>query len=52
MSFVLSIITYLIMAAILIAGIILAVKGTFWLLIVGVIAFALAITKISLLAHH
>jgi hypothetical protein len=40
------------MAAILIAGIILAVKGTFWLLIVGVIAFALAITKISILPHH
>ncbi len=41
------------MAAILIAGVLLAViKGSFWLLILGFIAFVLAVTKIAILPHH
>jgi hypothetical protein len=43
---------YLIMAVVLILGILLAVKGTFWLLIVSLLCFILAITKISILTHH
>ena len=52
MSIFLAIIIYWIMAAILVAGVILAVKGTFWLLIVGIIAFVLGVTKVAILPHH
>jgi hypothetical protein len=52
MSIFLAILVYWIMAAILIAGVILAVKGTFWLLIVGLIGFILAVTKVGILPHH
>jgi hypothetical protein len=51
MSIFLAIIVYWIMAAILIAGVILAVKGSFWLLIIGFVAFILAVTKLSILHH-
>jgi hypothetical protein len=48
----LAIFVYLVMAAILGAGVLVAViKGSFWLLILGLVAFILAITKISLLHH-
>ncbi len=40
------------MAAILVAGVIMAVKGTFWVLIVGLICFVLAVTKVAILPHH
>jgi hypothetical protein len=49
MSIFLAIIVYWIMAAILVAGVVLAVKGTFWLLIVGLIGFVLGVTKIAIL---
>jgi hypothetical protein len=52
MSIFLAIIIYWIMAAILVVGVIMAVKGTFWLLIVGLIAFILGVTKIAILPHH
>ncbi len=39
------------MAAILVAGVILAVKGSFWLLILGMIAFILGVTKVGILTH-
>jgi len=42
---------WLVMGAILVTGVVLAVKGTFWLLIVGMLAFVFAIAKIACLAH-
>jgi hypothetical protein len=51
MSIFLAIIIYWIMAAILIAGVIMAVKGTFWLLILGFIGFVFAVTKVAILPH-
>jgi hypothetical protein len=52
MSIFLAIFVYLLMAAILVAGVLLAVKGTFWLLAVGLLGFVLLVTKISILPHH
>jgi len=50
MNVFLAIIVYLLMAAILVAGVLLAViKGSFWLLIIGLLAFVLGVTKISIL---
>lgn len=40
-----------IMAAILVAGIVMAVGGHFWLLIVGVLAFIAALTKYGIYSH-
>jgi hypothetical protein len=39
------------MAAILVTGVIMAVKGVFWLLILGLLGFILAVTKLSILHH-
>jgi hypothetical protein len=48
----LAIFVYLVMAAILIAGVLLAViKGSFWLLILGFIGFVLGVTKVAILPH-
>ena len=52
MNIFLAIIVYLIMAAVLVAGVLLAVKGAFWLLILGALCFVLGVTKISILPHH
>jgi hypothetical protein len=51
MTIFLAIIAYWIMAAILVVGVVMAVKGTFWLLILGLICFILAVTKIGILPH-
>jgi hypothetical protein len=52
MNVFLAIIIYLIMALILGAGVLLAViKGSFWLLIIGLLGFMLGVTKISILHH-
>ena len=51
MNIFLAIIIYWIMAAILVVGVVLAVKGSFWLLILGLIGFILAVTKIGILPH-
>jgi hypothetical protein len=51
MSIFLAIFVYLIMAAILVAGVLLAVKGSFWLLIIGLVGFVLGVTKLSILHH-
>jgi uncharacterized membrane protein len=51
MSIFLAIFVYLIMAAILTVGVVLAVKGSFWLLIAGLAGFVLAVTKIAILHH-
>ena len=44
-------IVYLIMAAILVAGVVMAVKGAFWLLILGGLGFVLGVTRIAILPH-
>jgi hypothetical protein len=50
MNVFLAIIIYLVMAAILGAGVLLAViKGSFWLLIIGFLGFVLAVTKVAIL---
>jgi hypothetical protein len=51
MNIFLAIFVYLVMAAILTVGVVLAVKGSFWLLILGFVAFVLAVTKIAILHH-
>ncbi len=52
MNVFLAIIIYLIMAAILGAGVLLAViKGSFWLLIIGLVGFILGVTKLAILHH-
>jgi hypothetical protein len=52
MNIFLAIIVYLIMAVVLVAGVLLAVKGTFWLLILSVLCFVLGVTKIAILPRH
>lgn len=42
---------WLVMALLLVSGIVLAVKGTLWLLFVGIIGFILAVAKIGCLSH-
>jgi hypothetical protein len=42
---------WMLMALLLTAGVVLAVKGTFWLLVVGIIGFVLAVAKIGCLSH-
>jgi hypothetical protein len=49
MKFLLAIIAYLVMSLILGWGILLAVKGDPWLLIVGFLAYAVAFAKIGCL---
>jgi hypothetical protein len=45
------ILVWLIMAAILVAGVALAAKGIFWLLIAGVACFVLALVRYGILSH-
>jgi hypothetical protein len=42
---------WMLMAAVLAAGIVLAVKGSLWLLAIGTLCFILAIGKIGCLTH-
>lgn len=42
---------WMLMALLLVGGVVLAVKGTLWLLVVGLVAFVLAIAKIGCLSH-
>jgi hypothetical protein len=42
---------WLLMALLLVAGIVLAVHGNFWLLGLGLIGFILAVAKIGCLSH-
>ncbi|HEV7926072.1 MAG TPA: hypothetical protein VGR14_11990 [Verrucomicrobiae bacterium] len=48
----LAIFIYLVMAVVLLFGVLLAVKGSFWLLIIGLLGFVLGVTKIAILPHH
>jgi len=45
------ILLWLMIAAILVTGVVLAVKGTFWLLILGLLAFVAALTKFGIYSH-
>lgn len=51
MKLVCAYLTWLAMGAILATGIVLAVKGNPWLLIIGALAFLLAFAKIGCLHH-
>jgi hypothetical protein len=51
MNIFLAILIYLLMAAILATGVVMAVKGAFWLLILGLLGFVLAVTKVAILHH-
>jgi hypothetical protein len=42
---------WLLMGLVLVAGIVAAVKGAFWLLALGLIGFILAVAKIGCLSH-
>ncbi|HUL51025.1 MAG TPA: hypothetical protein VLU94_00430 [Candidatus Nitrosotalea sp.] len=44
--------TWFAMAAVLATGIVLAVKGSLWLLIVGLVGFILAFAKLGCLHGH
>ncbi len=52
MSLILAIVTYWIMAIILILGVVFAVKGSFWLLILGALGFIIILTKVGILPHN
>jgi hypothetical protein len=45
------ILVWLIMGAILVTGVVLAVKGVFWLLVVGLIGFVLGVVKYGIFSH-
>jgi len=51
MSFFFALLVWLIMAAVLVAGIVMAVKGSLWLLIAGVLLFIAGVTKEGILPH-
>lgn len=51
MSFFLAILTWFIMGVILVTGVVFAVKGTFWLVIAGMLLFILAVAKVGCLTH-
>ncbi|MCI0747427.1 MAG: hypothetical protein L0Y58_18640 [Verrucomicrobia subdivision 3 bacterium] len=46
-----AILVWLIMAAAIAAGIVMAVKGSVWLLILSLLAFILLVAKIGCLSH-
>ncbi|MGD0812513.1 MAG: hypothetical protein ABSA83_02825 [Verrucomicrobiota bacterium] len=45
------ILVWLIMAALLVTGVVLAVKGIFWLLAVSLIGFVLALVRYGIFSH-
>jgi hypothetical protein len=51
MKLMLVIFVWLVIAAVLAAGIVMAAKGSFWLLALGVLAFVIAVAKIGCLSH-
>ena len=51
MKFLLAILVWLIMGAVIASGIILAVKGTVWLLLLALLAFIIMVAKIGCLTH-
>jgi hypothetical protein len=51
MKFLLAMLVWLIMGAVIAAGIILAFKGTVWLLILALLTFIIMVAKIGCLSH-
>jgi len=51
MKLLLVLFVWLLIAAVLAAGIVLAAKGSFWLIALGALAFVFAIAKIGCLSH-
>jgi len=51
MKFFFALLTWIIMAAVLSRGLLMAIHGSIWLLIVGLVAFALMVAKIGCLSH-
>ena len=51
MQFLLALLVWLLMAAVLTAGMVLAVKGSYAVLIIGVLAFIIGMGKIGCLSH-
>lgn len=51
MKFLLAILVWVIMGVVIGAGILLAMKGTLWLLLVSLLAFILMVAKIGCLSH-
>jgi hypothetical protein len=51
MNVYLVILGWIIMAAVLATGVVMAVNGTFWVLIVGLIAFVGLLTKFGIYGH-
>jgi hypothetical protein len=51
MKLVAAYLTWFIMAAILVAGIVLAAKGSLWLFVLGMLAFIAAFAKYGCLSH-
>jgi hypothetical protein len=51
MNIFLALLVWVIMAAILTTGVVMAVHGSFWLLVLGFLGFVLAVAKIGCLSH-
>jgi hypothetical protein len=51
MSFILAVLAWLVIGAVLVVGIVMATKGALWLLIVGLLAFILAFAKWGCATH-
>lgn len=51
MKFLLAILVWVIMGAVIATGILMAVKGTVWLLFVSLLAFVVMVAKIGCLSH-
>jgi hypothetical protein len=51
MKFLLAMLVWLIMGAVIATGILMAVKGTIWLLILSLLCFVVLVAKIGCLSH-
>ena len=51
MKFLLAILVWLIMGAVIATGILMAFKGTVWLLVLALLAFIIMVAKIGCLSH-
>jgi hypothetical protein len=51
MNFILALLAWLVIGAILVMGIVMATKGALWLLIVGLLAFVFAFAKWGCATH-
>jgi hypothetical protein len=51
MKFLFIVFLWALIAAVLAAGIVMAVNGSYWLLIVGVLGFSVVLTRVGILTH-